>query len=551
MAGPSNGHEDRSSSDNPEAFAAQLTAPTALRKLVLNYLIHHCYVDTAQAFADDGISSSAGTAAGALSTGKPGFDDVATSSGMYAPSAPASGPSHRTANGGSSHSRTSSRLASAQSNATTAHPLSAPPLSREDSGMEVEVDNLLSLASAGATGDARASELGGHGDKTMAQNGGSADGKRAQFDASSSVLTSSGNEELSADELQNVRIRKEVRDHIVAGRIKQAIDLCHRHFPTVLDASEAYGTSKNGQRQTPSALGQEKDRANGKGDDESSGVERILPANPTSLDPAHLSLNLQIQAFIESVRAASTSNATSPALASAVSMSSHQGASAMPNMHSIVSSTPGIAAAAVSRSASPAPSSTSSTGSATSANGLSGSAHSNGGSSTQVNPVLHAALRHAQTLYSEVQKLPAYWRAMYLKELESVTTMLAYTDLERSPVRKYLDQSRRVALAEQINSAIMFRTGKPSQPLIESAVRQTTFCWSTMAQDKVVVPSHHWLFASGTVVGVDNFDSVAGSSAGGTGSSTAVAASTAAADRSKNKGKVLPSWDLHSFLRER
>lgn len=119
--------------------------------------------------------------------------------------------------------------------------------------------------------------------------------------------------------------------------------------------------------------------------------------------------------------------------------------------------TPGITSAAatvLSRSASPAPSSSSSTGSVTSANGLSGSTHSNG-SAAVLNPVLHAALSHAQMLFANVQKLPGYWRAMYLKELESVTALLAYTDLETSPVRKYLDQSRRVALAEQINSAIM------------------------------------------------------------------------------------------------
>lgn len=157
-------------------------------------------------------------------------------------------------------------------------------------------------------------------------------------------------------------------------------------------------------------------------------------------------LNLQIQAFIESVRAASTSS--NPSLSLAVNSVGLRAGS-----HTFATSTAGINSA-VSRSASPAPSSASSTGSATSANGLSGSAHSNG-SAAFSNPVLHAALVHAQSLHANVQKLPGYWRAMYLKELESVTALLAYTDLERSPVRKYLDQSRRVALAEQINSAIM------------------------------------------------------------------------------------------------
>lgn len=182
---------------------------------------------------------------------------------------------------------------------------------------------------------------------------------------------------------------------------------------------------------------------------------------------------------------------------------------------------------------------------------MSGSAHSNGGSSTLVNPVLQSALRHAQAILGEVQKLPEYWRAMYLKELESVTVMLAYTDLERSPVRKYLDQNRRVALAEQINSAIMFRTGMPSQPLIESAVRQTTFCWSTLAQENIALPPDHPFFSSGTASMLgpkeSSLDVSHGSNIGGVQSSTGAAAASA----TKNKGKALPAWDLHTFLRER
>jgi len=73
-----------------------------------------------------------------------------------------------------------------------------------------------------------------------------------------------------------------------------------------------------------------------------------------------------------------------------------------------------------------------------------------------MNPNVFSSLSLAQTLFTNVQKLLGnHWRAMYLKELENVTALLAYTDLEKSPVRKYLDQTRRVALAEQINSAIM------------------------------------------------------------------------------------------------
>jgi hypothetical protein len=50
-------------------------------------------------------------------------------------------------------------------------------------------------------------------------------------------------------------------------------------------------------------------------------------------------------------------------------------------------------------------------------------------------------------------------------------------------------------------------------------VRQTSFLWSTLSSEKVVVASDHPIFTSGTVVGLDKFE----------------AQST---DRLKTKGKV-------------
>lgn len=240
----------------------------------------------------------------------------------------------------------------------------------------------------------------------------------------------------------------EIKEHILNGRIKLAIDICNAHFPAVLNAEPS--TSIGGEAEQSKNQKTSKEAAGDK--DETS---RVLPANPTSLYPAHLSLNLQIQAFIESVRLAFTATPSNGSTTQNLSSFSNEIGLLAGTTHSLAASTPGITAAAnaISRSASPAPSSASSNGSNTSANGLSGSAHSNG--SPAMNPFLHAALSHAVTLNTNVSKLPPYWRSMYLKELNNVMVLLAYTDLERSPVRKYLDQSRRVALAEQISSAIM------------------------------------------------------------------------------------------------
>lgn len=358
--------------------------------------------------------------------------------------------------------------------------------------MEIEVDSLLTLAQQeqqGAAGTVRPEAEKTNGqpvDDDVEMTGRAEEGKGA-LTAPGAFEGDSVNGELSATDLNVVRVRKgewftgpcmllavvhqafppEIRDHIVHGRIKLAIELLNTQFPTVLNAPEG-GTATRS-----SAKAQQRDRTERRpaqpassrnrerGDDKGEEIIKVLPSNPTSLDPAHLSLNLQIQVFIESVRSVS-----------AGSTGSNNGLdrpSVGLTAHSVASSQPGIAsAAAVSRSASPAPSSTSSHESIASANGLSSASNS----TTIVNPVLNAALAHAQLLYTSVQTLPGFWRSMYLKELETVTALLAYRDLESSPLRKYLDQSRRVALAEQINSAILCE----SSPLRPPRSLELTLC---------------------------------------------------------------------------
>jgi hypothetical protein len=62
----------------------------------------------------------------------------------------------------------------------------------------------------------------------------------------------------------------------------------------------------------------------------------------------------------------------------------------------------------------------------------------------------------AQKLYSSANQLrDANARAAYLKELGNVGGLLAYKHPESSPMAKYLSQTRREAVADQINSAIL------------------------------------------------------------------------------------------------
>ncbi len=51
---------------------------------------------------------------------------------------------------------------------------------------------------------------------------------------------------------------------------------------------------------------------------------------------------------------------------------------------------------------------------------------------------------------------------MYLQETKDVCALLAYADPESSVLRGFLDQQRRIALAEQVNRAIL---RKPSHSL--------------------------------------------------------------------------------------
>jgi hypothetical protein len=65
------------------------------------------------------------------------------------------------------------------------------------------------------------------------------------------------------------------------------------------------------------------------------------------------------------------------------------------------------------------------------------------------------ALTAAQGLHQEAKKLGAEDRAVYLLEIKDVVALFAYTDPESSILRGFLDQNRRIALAEQINRAIL------------------------------------------------------------------------------------------------
>lgn len=73
-----------------------------------------------------------------------------------------------------------------------------------------------------------------------------------------------------------------------------------------------------------------------------------------------------------------------------------------------------------------------------------------------MSPALFSAYGSARLLCGAIERLKeGPPKALYRKEAELVTAMLAYPDVDRSPLRKYLDVKRRKLLADQINSAIV------------------------------------------------------------------------------------------------
>jgi hypothetical protein len=221
-----------------------------------------------------------------------------------------------------------------------------------------------------------------------------------------------------------ISILSEIRDHLLSGRVENARSLLTTYFPSVLASDPPSPTQSS--LSPPSALS-----------------PLPPPTFPHSLSGPHLSLNLRIQAFIESVRT-------------------------RPLYHPSITDT-------TTEPPFPAP----------------GQAH---------------VLFVAQSLFKVANQLPEPEdRALYLKELTNVSALMAYTTPETSPVSKYLGIERRIAVADQINSAVLReyrghiissllltisaeRTSHPPMPPIEHIVRHTSFLWSYMNENKVGMP---------------------------------------------------------------
>jgi hypothetical protein len=223
-------------------------------------------------------------------------------------------------------------------------------------------------------------------------------------------------DDLTEEMLRLVELRQQIRIHVLSGRIDEATDLLNKHFPLVLSETESYISEPP----SPSPIHDK--------------VEYIAP---TSVDPTHISLNLRILAFIEASR-------TVP-----LEYDPHLQAT---------------------RSTSPIP-----------AEKLKQRSPIYELDDTDSEAKQTEQLDRAKKLYTAANSLrkPSD-RASYLEELGQVGGLLAYKYPEDSPMAKYLSQERREAVANQINSAILHRTGKPAVSNLELYTRYTSVLWDRM-----------------------------------------------------------------------
>uniref|UniRef100_A0A0W0FLH5 CRA domain-containing protein n=1 Tax=Moniliophthora roreri TaxID=221103 RepID=A0A0W0FLH5_MONRR len=158
---------------------------------------------------------------------------------------------------------------------------------------------------------------------------------------------------------------------------------------------------------------------------------RPMPAYvaPTSVDPLHLLLNLRVQAFIESCRTVPLDYPPNPESNSLQSRSEED-----PDI-SIDQQT--------------------------------------------------ALLKSAQKLSALAKTLSDKDQPRYSVELKNVIGLIAYRKPETSPLKNYMTQERREALADQINSAILFRSELPVISKAELHTRTTVATWQFLHEIKV------------------------------------------------------------------
>nr|XP_031863319.1 uncharacterized protein CI109_001194 [Kwoniella shandongensis]KAA5530391.1 hypothetical protein CI109_001194 [Kwoniella shandongensis] len=263
---------------------------------------------------------------------------------------------------------------------------------------------------------------------------------------------------IDQDLLDSIERRRVILNYVLNGAIIRAVEGLNTYFPTVLadpptngsasgsgfSSTPSYNNNSNGhsshQPSRPTNGGGSGGGGGGGGGGHSSSTygstsDHSLPVFLHSSYPSHVRLNLQIQQFIESFRQLTPSSPSSPS----------SSISSLTNSQTL----------------------------------------NNGSASTSSSVTLTHALTAAQGLHSEAKKLPAEVRAIYLQEIKDVGALFAYTDPETSILKGFLEQGRRIALAEQVNAAILRSEGRAVQSQLETYARRTTAIYNIMAENGI------------------------------------------------------------------
>jgi hypothetical protein len=201
----------------------------------------------------------------------------------------------------------------------------------------------------------------------------------------------------------------------LSGRVDEAVDLLHTHFPTVLTRSSLDAEIDDDCYFFPDQKRRKVDPHTSPGPNSAT----IQFITSTTLDPLHLSLNLRILAFTEACRTVPLPYPPPPAASPLTGSPSPSDVDA--EHEPIPSLIP----------------------------------------NETTDPIAHQ--QHLDNLINRVQKLYVLANALpkesdrktYAEELAQVGGLLAYPVPEESPMARYLSQARREAVSDQINAAVL------------------------------------------------------------------------------------------------
>ncbi|KAJ8078893.1 hypothetical protein PM082_013177 [Marasmius tenuissimus] len=230
------------------------------------------------------------------------------------------------------------------------------------------------------------------------------------------VMDTNTQPDISEDTVRRAQLRNEIRHEIRCGRINEAVSIINKQFPPVLSMQ----------------AGAEVDGRLGTGSPSTAAIE-YAPSKSTH--PAHLLLNVRIQAFVEACRTVPLEYPPKP------TSEKNKSASTVNGMDRSTSSS----------------------------------------DSPETIDKQTALLKSAQKLYALANMLSSKEEnERYMKELQNVVGLIAYPVPETSPIASYLAQEHREALADQIDSAILRHLDQTVVSRLELLLRRTCTTWGLL-----------------------------------------------------------------------